>query len=44
MEVFQQLPEGTLAQLINNQIVMSPAPSDCHQKRQEKFTRPYFNL
>jgi Uma2 family endonuclease len=32
MEVFQQLPEGTLAQLINNQIVMSPAPSDPHQR------------
>lgn len=32
MEVFQQLPEGTLAQLINNQIVMSPAPSDRHQE------------
>jgi Uma2 family endonuclease len=32
MEVYQQLPEGTLAQLINNQIVMSPAPSDKHQK------------
>lgn len=32
MEVFQMLPEGTLAQLINNQIVMSPAPSDPHQE------------
>jgi Uma2 family endonuclease len=32
MEVFQQRPEGTLAQLINNQIVMSPAPSDSHQE------------
>lgn len=31
MEVFQSLPEGTLAQLINNQLVMSPAPSDAHQ-------------
>jgi Uma2 family endonuclease len=31
-ELFESLPEGTLAQLINNQIVMSPAPSDTHQK------------
>lgn len=31
MEVFESLPEGTLAQLIQNQIVMSPAPSDAHQ-------------
>lgn len=31
LEVFENLPEGTLAQLINNQIVMSPAPSDPHQ-------------
>ncbi len=32
LEVFESLPEGTLAQLINNQLVMSPAPSDTHQK------------
>lgn len=32
MEVFESLPEGTLAQLINNQIIMSPAPSDAHQE------------
>ncbi len=31
-EVFENLPEGTPAQLINNQLVMSPAPSDTHQK------------
>ena len=31
-EVFESLPEGTPAQLINNQIVMSPAPSDAHQE------------
>lgn len=39
MEVFQMLPEGTLAQLINNQIVMSPAPSDAHQKILDKIYR-----
>lgn len=32
MQVYQNLPEGTLAQLINNQIYMSPAPSTSHQK------------
>ena len=32
LEAFQSLPEGTLAQLINNQIVMSPAPTNTHQK------------
>jgi len=31
-EVFESLPEATLAQLINNQLVISPAPSDTHQK------------
>jgi Uma2 family endonuclease len=31
-EVFESLPEGTLCQLINNTLIMSPAPSDSHQK------------
>jgi len=31
-EVFESLPEGTLCQLINNNLVMSPAPTDPHQK------------
>lgn len=39
MEVFQSLPEGTLAQLINNQLIMSPAPSDPHQKVLDKIYR-----
>ena len=38
-EVFESLPEGTPAQLINNQIVMSPAPSDPHQKVLDKIYR-----
>lgn len=37
MEVYQMLPEGTLAQLINNQIVMAPAPSDKHQDFLDKI-------
>lgn len=32
MEVYENLPEGTLAQLINNQIIMSPAPTNSHQQ------------
>jgi hypothetical protein len=31
MEVFESLPEGTLVQLIENNIVMSPSPLDRHQ-------------
>jgi len=31
-EVFKSLPEGTLCQLINNNLVMSPTPTDPHQK------------
>ena len=31
IEVFENLPEGTLAQLINNQIYMSPTPKSIHQ-------------
>lgn len=32
MEVYELLPEGTLAELIENQIYMSPAPIFNHQK------------
>lgn len=32
MEVYQGLPEGTLAELIDNQIYMSPSPVFKHQK------------
>ncbi len=32
MEVFMMLPEGTLAELINDTIYMSPAPSYYHQQ------------
>jgi Uma2 family endonuclease len=32
MEVFMMLPEGTLAELINDTIYMSPAPDYLHQK------------
>lgn len=32
MEVFQQLPEGTLAEVIHNTLYMSPAPTPSHQR------------
>jgi Uma2 family endonuclease len=32
MEVFKSLPEGTLAEVIDNALYMSPAPTPSHQK------------
>lgn len=32
MEVYKMLPEGTLAELINGQLFMSPAPTNNHQR------------
>jgi Uma2 family endonuclease len=32
LEVYQCLPEATPIQLINNQLIMSPAPKDTHQQ------------
>jgi Uma2 family endonuclease len=32
MEVYKMLPEGTLAELINGQLYMSPAPNTNHQR------------
>jgi Uma2 family endonuclease len=37
MEVFEMLPEGTLCQLINNQIIMSPAATPKHQSLSKKI-------
>ncbi len=31
LEVWESLPEGTLCQLINDKLIMSPAPKDIHQ-------------
>jgi Uma2 family endonuclease len=39
LEVYQNLPEGTLAQLIHNQIYMSPSPTNAHQKVLDKIYR-----
>ena len=32
IEVFESLPEGTLCQVINNRLLMSPAPNSAHQR------------
>ncbi len=32
MEVYKMLPEGTLAELINGQLYVSPAPTNIHQR------------
>jgi Uma2 family endonuclease len=32
MEVYKMLPEGTLAELINGEICLSPAPNTSHQR------------
>jgi len=32
LEAFEQMPEETLCQLINDAIVMSPAPTPYHQQ------------
>ncbi len=39
LELYQCLPEGTPVQLINNQLIMSPAPKDRHQKLIGKLFR-----
>lgn len=39
MDMFKMLPEGTLAELIDNQIYMSPSPSFIHQIIQKKLTK-----
>jgi len=31
LEVWESLPEGTLCELINNKLIMSPAPQNLHQ-------------
>ncbi len=39
MEVYEMLPEGTLAELINGQIYLSPAPSNKHQRVLKAFLK-----
>ena len=44
MEVYQMLPEGTLAEIINNQIFMSPSPLLKHQKILNKINNQLYNF
>ena len=37
MEAFELMPEGTLCQLINDILIMSPAPTPSHQDFQNNF-------
>ena len=39
MEVFDMLPEGTLAELIDNRLYMSPTPIFQHQKITKEITK-----
>lgn len=39
LELYKSLPEGTNVQLIENNLVMSPAPSDIHQEVIDKVYR-----
>jgi Uma2 family endonuclease len=39
MDVYKSLPEGTLAELINGQIYMSPSPTNQHQRILKKILR-----
>jgi Uma2 family endonuclease len=39
MEVFNMLPEGTLAELIDNRLYMSPTPLFPHQKITKEITK-----
>ena len=43
LEAFELLPEGTLCQLINNAIIMSPAPNTPHARLQNKIFNALFN-
>lgn len=41
-EVWKSLPEGTLCQIINNNLVMAPAPLDLHQDVSVKISSRLF--
>lgn len=44
MEVFRMLPEGTLAEVIENALYMSPAPTPRHQKISITLSSAIFNF
>jgi len=39
MEVYKSLPEGTLAELVDNKLYMSPSPIFSHQKTIQEIFR-----
>ncbi|MBY0436229.1 MAG: Uma2 family endonuclease [Cyclobacteriaceae bacterium] len=39
LEVYKMLPEGTLAELINGQLFMSPAPTNLHQRMVKRLLK-----
>jgi Uma2 family endonuclease len=43
MEIYRMLPEGTLAEIINNQIIMSPSPFSKHQKVLNRINNRLYN-
>ena len=43
MELYKSLPEGTLAELIDSKIIMSPSPTSRHQKILNKINVQLFN-
>ena len=44
MEVFRSLPEGTLVQLINNQLYLYPSHTDAHQSILGKILLQFGNF
>ncbi len=44
MEVYEMLPEGTLAELIDNQLYMSPAPNTNHFSTAKKISKSFDKL
>ncbi len=44
LEVWESLPDGTLCQLINNKLFMSPAPREIHQAVLNRINVKIFNL
>lgn len=44
MEVFKSLPEGTLAEIINGKIYMSPSPTTAHQRVLRRISSALINF
>lgn len=44
LEVWESLPEGTLCQLINNKLIMSPSPKEIHQEVLNRINVRIFNF